>query len=67
MKNTIERVAEVYGVVPEVVEAEIQVAIDAAWNDPACREMQQLLFPEGKPSPALFIKRMAEYARQGRF
>lgn len=41
-----------------------QEAIDAAWNtlDPEAAAFQRKLFPEGKPSPALFIIRLAQYA-----
>lgn len=64
MKNIIEQVAAQNGTTPENVRKEIQAAIDAAWEDPAGREMQQLLFPNGKPSPEEFIITVAAQARQ---
>ena len=65
MKQTIfQLIAKRHGVTPEHVRAEIQIAIDAAWNDPEGREEQQRLFPEGKPSPELFILRLAERVNQ---
>jgi len=45
-------------------EEAIQQAIDAAWNSPDGAELREKLFPEGKPSPELFVQRMAAYGRQ---
>ena len=40
---------------------EIEKAIDIAWTsaDSAIKEKQKQLFPEGKPTPELFIFRIA--------
>ena len=64
-KHTIfQLIAKQHGVSPKHVRAEIQKAIDAAWNDPQGRAEQQRLFPEGKPSPELFITRLAEQVKK---
>lgn len=63
MKNILEQVAEQNGTNVENVRSEIQACIDAAWADPAGREMQQLLFPDGKPTPEEFIVTVAAQAR----
>ena len=42
------------------VKRNIQEAIDAAWADPAGREAQQELFPEGKPTPEEMIVRLGK-------
>ena len=57
----IQKLAEREGVPFEEVEADIQETIDAIWSnqDSEIRERQARLFPEGKPSPAEFIGRMA--------
>ena len=60
-QNTIfHRIAKQRGVSPEHVRAEIQSTISAAWNDPISHKKLQQLFPEGQPSPELFILRLAE-------
>lgn len=35
-------------------------AIDAAWatSDPAAKRRQETVFPEGKPSPEIFVARL---------
>ena len=63
-QNIFQLIAKRHGVTPEHVRAEIQIAIDAAWNDPEGREEQLRIFPEGKPSPELFIARLAEQIEQ---
>lgn len=47
------------------IEAALQEAIDEAWrcNDPESRDLQRELFRGKKPSPALFIARLAQYAK----
>ena len=65
-QNIFKRVAEHYGTTPDVIRAEIQIAVDAAWEDPTRKESREKMFPEGKPSPELFIQRIAEYARHQR-
>lgn len=64
MKNIIEQVAAQNGTTPAHVRHEIQAAIDAAWDNPAGRELQQLLFPNGQPSPEEFILTVAGQAQQ---
>lgn len=59
MKNIYERIAEQNGTTPEEVRAEIQAAIEAAWNDPDSATFRKQLFPEGKPEPEQFIRVMA--------
>ena len=46
---------------------EMRAAIDDAWNnpDPAVRARQRMLFPDGKPSPAEFIRVMTEQVKKG--
>lgn len=48
------------------IEAGIQACIDAAWEsrDLECRELQQALFPSGKPTPAEFIAVLAARVRE---
>ena len=41
----------------------MQAAIDAAWASPDGSELRERLFPEGKPSPELFVERVAIYAQ----
>ena len=61
MNNIFERIAGELGTTPEEVRAEIQTAIDAAWNDPDSAAFREQLFPEGKPAPELFVQRLAEH------
>lgn len=64
MKHIIKKVSNFYGANSKEVKTDMQDAIGAAWNDPAGREAQLRLFPEGKPSPEQFIKRVAECIQQ---
>ena len=41
----------------------IQEAIEAAWSCPSSLEFREKLFPEGKPDPDTFIRRLADCAR----
>ena len=59
-QNIFQLIAKRHGITADQVRAEIQIAIDAAWNDPQGRKEQQRLFPEGKPSPELLITRLVE-------
>lgn len=42
----------------------IKRVIEAIWDNPEGMEVRKSLFPEGKPTPDLFVKRMADYVRQ---
>lgn len=48
------------------IESAIQQAIDEAWNshDPESHELQIKLFHGQKPSPALFISRLAKHTKK---
>ena len=61
-----EKLAAQYGVSAGEVVREIQTALDAAWDnpDPAIRERQRAIFPNGKPSVEEFIRVMAERAKE---
>jgi len=61
-----EQIATQHGVSVTEVIREIQIAVDAAWNnpDPAIRAKQRQLFPNGKPSVEEFIRVMAEQAQK---
>ena len=63
-KSIIESVSKFYGTTPEIVEAEMQMSINAAWTQPESKEIRHRLFPEGQPTPDLFIKRIAELIHQ---
>ena len=54
-----DRVAAHYNISTEEARAEIQFAIDLAWLNPDGRREQLRLFPEGKPTPEEFVRRMA--------
>lgn len=53
----IRRTARVAGMDPKEVRQQIQDMIDRVWlrNDPETRTMRQQLFPDGKPTPEIFI------------
>ena len=59
--NTLERIALKAGKMPEQVYADIQAAIDAAWESESVetKELQMRLFPNGKPKPEEFIAVLA--------
>lgn len=63
---TIIRLAEQNQVPREEIEAQIQQIIETTWagHDPASRAARQRIFRGKKPSPALFIGRLAEHARK---
>lgn len=42
----------------------MQAAIDAAWEDPTGAAIRERLFPDGKPTVDLFVKRVAEFATE---
>lgn len=58
----IREVARRNGVTPEQCRKDIQECIDATWAsaDPAVKEKQQQLFPNGKPSVETFLLRVTE-------
>ena len=60
--NIFKENAKQHGVSVAEVMRDIQEAIDEAWNnpDPAIRESQRKMFPNGKPSIEEFIKAMAK-------
>lgn len=45
------------------VEKAAQEAIDLAWENPEAMEYQSMLFPQGKPTAAEFIGRMAQHIK----
>lgn len=53
----IQTIAREQGVTETKVRRDMQEAIDVAWNtnDPAAKARQNLLFPNGKPTPEEFI------------
>lgn len=64
MKKIFKKVAKQFRTSPENVHQEIQAMIDEAWSNPEGREMQQKLFPEGKPTPELFLQRVVSELKQ---
>ena len=58
----IKKIAAKSGVPAVEVVSDMQIAIDATWNnpDPAARNMQRELFPNGKPSVEEFINVIAK-------
>lgn len=60
-KAVIRRTAQHYDMPTAEVRAEIQKCLDDAWNtdDPAVKQAQEKLFPEGKPTMEEFICRVA--------
>ena len=64
--NTLERVALRARKTPEQVYADIQAAIDAAWESEniKTKELQTRLFPNGKPKPEEFITVLASAAAE---
>lgn len=59
MENIIKRVALAQGISEEECRQEMQTFIDATWDQPEGAEERAELFPEGKPSPELFIQRIS--------
>ena len=53
----ISRTARAAGMTVKELRQQIQGMIDSIWSreDPVTREMRQQLFPNGKPTPELFI------------
>lgn len=57
--KVINQLAKDKGLSPNEILDEIQNAIDATWESPNGAEKRAKLFPEGKPSPELFLMRLA--------
>jgi hypothetical protein len=60
IKKGVKLAAKANGVSQEEFLAEIQQSIDATWNNPKGAETRARLFPEGKPTPELFLQRIAQ-------
>lgn len=43
---------------------EMSKAIEAAWANPNGAELRAKLFPEGKPTPEVFVQRISEYTQK---
>lgn len=67
-KAAIRGTADHFGEAPEDVRREIQAAIDAAWDtdELAAMKLQRELFPDGKPTPELFIATVARYMKENK-
>lgn len=52
----------------EKVQAEMQKALDLTWenDDPEAKEYREKMFPDGKPSLEIFLKKLAEIAKEKR-
>jgi len=59
-------IASKHGKTAEEISREMEKALEAAWmtEDPAMKELQEKLFPEGKPSAEEFIRTMASYIKK---
>ena len=60
IKKGVRMAAKEQGVSKKEFMDEIQHAIDVAWNNPECAENRAVLFPDGKPEPEAFLRRLAE-------
>lgn len=60
IKQGVKRAAKEHGVSQKDFLAEIQQTIDATWNNPTGAENRAKLFPDGKPTPELFLQRIAQ-------
>ena len=65
-KNALRSIAEKEGKTLTEIEASIREAIDLAWENPDGHDLQQKLFPNGKPTPEEFIAGMARYVKDKR-
>ena len=63
---TIKRLAEIKGIPKEEIEAAIQEVIEATWAgcDPVSRDTRRKIFRGTKPSPALFVGRLASHVKK---
>ena len=66
IKKGVKRAAKEHGVSKNEFLAEIQQTIDATWNNPKGAENRARLFPEGKPSVDLFLRRIAQIVDERR-
>lgn len=59
------QIARENGTSPAKVMKEMQIALDAAWDNPdvAVRRKQRELFPDGKPTLEEFICKVSELAK----
>lgn len=59
------QIASEHGTTPTEVIKEMQIVLDAAWNNPdaAARQKQRELFPKGKPTVEEFIRKISELAK----
>jgi len=66
LRLILQGVAAQHGVSLEQVKRDIQEAINDTWDnpDPAIRARQRRLFPNGKPTIAEFIYRMAQEVQE---
>lgn len=62
-KAAIQKVADREGKSYAEIAAAMQAAIDDAWSKPEFAEHQNELFPNGKPSEAEFIVRIACFGK----
>ena len=62
LSQVINQLANENGMSKTEILDEMQNAIDAAWESPNGADFREKLFPEGKPSPELFIRRMTVMA-----
>lgn len=67
-RAAISRTAEHYGVSNAEVRAEMQKALDAAWEttDPVAKQKQAELFPNGKPTLEQFIVALSDAVKRER-
>lgn len=61
LKPLLNQIAKKNHTTPEEVYQEMQLLLDETWNtaDPVFKQNQQQLFPNGKPTVAEFIARLA--------
>lgn len=64
-RAALEAVAAQKNVPISKVLADCKEAIDVAWatSDPAAKRKQKIIFPEGKPSPEIFVARLGKLLR----
>ena len=63
IKKGVRMAAKEQGVSQKKFMDEIQYAIDVAWNNPSSAEFRAKMFPEGKPTPEVFLQRVAQFTR----
>ena len=65
-KRGMKRAAKDYGVSKKKFMDEIQHTIDVTWSNPEGAENRARLFPNGKPTPELFLQRIAQIVDEKR-